>query len=85
MRKILLSLVLTVIVIGLAAQNIREEIRDNIRCSAGNYLAYPGPTQLKLTPAPEGKHPFYISAILLGSMITRLPTRRWLRLTVWVN
>ena len=61
MRKILLSLVLTVIVTGLAAQNIREEIRDNIRCSAGNYLAYPGATQLKLTPAPEGKHPFYIS------------------------
>ncbi len=61
MRKILLSLVLTVVVTGLAAQNIRDEIRDNIRCSAGNYLAYPGPTQLKLTPAPEGKHPFYIS------------------------
>jgi len=61
MRKILLCVVLTVIVGGLEAQSIRDEIRDNIRCTAGNYLAYPGPAQLKLTPAPEGKYPFYIS------------------------
>ena len=60
MRKILLSLVLTVMVTGLAAQNIREEIRENIRCSAGNYLAYPRPVR-NLTPAPGDKHPFYIS------------------------
>jgi len=61
MRKILLCAILTVMAVGIEAQSIREEIRDNIRCSAGNYLAYPEPAQLKLTPAPEGKHPFYIS------------------------
>ena len=61
MRKILLSVVLAMIVTGLEAQAIREEIRDNIRCSAGNYMAYPSPTRLRLTEAPEGKQPFYIS------------------------
>lgn len=61
MRNFLLSVVLTVIVTGPEAQTIREELRDNIRCSASNYMAYPGPTQLKLTDAPAGKHPFYIS------------------------
>ena len=47
MRNFLLSMVLT--------------LRNNIRCSAGNYMAYPGPTQLRLTEDPEGKKPFYIS------------------------
>ena len=61
MRKILLSMVLAVFAVGLEAQTIREEIRNNIRCSASNFMAYPGPTQLKLANAPVGKHPFYIS------------------------
>ena len=61
MRKFLLSMVMTVLVIGLEAQTIREEIRNNIRCSASNYMAYPGPSQLRLTDAPAGKQPFYIS------------------------
>ncbi|MBE6259494.1 MAG: histidine-type phosphatase [Prevotella sp.] len=61
MRKILLSMVLAIVVTGLEAQNIRDEIRNNLRCSAGNYMAYPGPTQLRLTKAPAGKQPFYIS------------------------
>lgn len=61
MRKILLSMVLTVLVTGLAAQTIRDEIRNNLRRSASNYMAYPGPTQHRLTDAPAGKHPFYIS------------------------
>ena len=57
----MLSMVLTLIVTGLEAQSIREEIRNNIRCSASNNMAYPGPTQLWLTNAPAGKQPFYIS------------------------
>ena len=61
MRKILLSMVLAVFAVGLEAQTIREEIRNNIRCSASNFMAYPGSTQLKLANAPVGKHPFYIS------------------------
>ena len=61
MRNFLLSMVLTLIVTSLDAQTIREELRKNIRCSAGNYMAYPGPTQLRLMEAPAGKKPFYIS------------------------
>ena len=47
--------------IALQAQPIREEISQNIRCTASNYMAYPGPVQHRLTPPPEGKKPFYIS------------------------
>ncbi len=61
MRNFLLSMVLTVLVTGLEAQTIRKELCKNIRCSAGNYMVYPGPTQLRLTDAPAGKQPFYIS------------------------
>ena len=61
MKKILLSMILAVLAMDLEAQTIRNEIRDNIRCSAGNYMAYPGPTQLRLTETPAGKQPFYIS------------------------
>ncbi len=45
----------------LKAQDAREEIKNNVCLSASNYLAYPGPSQKKLTPAPKGYHPFYIS------------------------
>ncbi len=52
---------LAVFVISLQAQTIRDEIRENIRCTASNYMAYPNPVQFKLTPAPNRKKPFYIS------------------------
>lgn len=42
------------------AQTIREEIAQDPRRSASNYMAYPGPSK-QLTPAPKGKKPFYIS------------------------
>ena len=61
MRKMLLTLALAVVAGILSAQTIKDEIRQNLRCSASNYMAYPGPTQHRLTPAPEGKRPFYIS------------------------
>ena len=75
MRNFLLSMVLTWIVIGLDAQTIREELRNNIRCSAGNFMPYPGPTQLRLTEAPKGKKPFYISHYgRYGSRYHNLPS-----------
>ena len=43
------------------AQSPKEEFRKNLCFSAGSFLAYPGPQQQKLTPAPSGKRPFYIS------------------------
>ena len=43
------------------AQSARDDFKNDTHLSASNYLAYPGPTQGKLTPAPDGKKPFYIS------------------------
>lgn len=42
------------------AQTAREEIDSDIHLTAGNKLAYTNPKQ-KLTPAPRGMKPFYIS------------------------
>lgn len=62
MDKILLSVLLFVLVWSpVKAQKAREEIKNNACLSASNYLAYPGPVQKKLTPAPKGYSPFYIS------------------------
>lgn len=44
-----------------ALPTAREEIRKSPCLSASNYLAYPGPKQQQLTPAPEGYTPCYIS------------------------
>jgi hypothetical protein len=38
-----------------------EHIRQNRSFSASNYCIYPDSTLPALTPAPPGKHPFYIS------------------------
>ena len=38
-----------------------ERIRQNRNFSASNYCIYPDSTLPALTPAPPGKHPFYIS------------------------
>ena len=43
------------------AQHPKDDIKQNIRRSANSLMAYPGPQQHKLTPAPQGKQPFYIS------------------------
>ena len=46
---------------SMEAQTAREDFKRNTHFSASNYLAYPGPSQPWLTPAPDGKKPFYIS------------------------
>lgn len=61
MRQLIVIIALLYISIGLQAQIARDEIRKDIHYSASNYLAYPGPRQMKLTPAPSGKKPFYLS------------------------
>ena len=43
------------------AQSPREEFKQNIYKSGSNYYAYPGPEQQRLTPAPKGYTPYYIS------------------------
>ena len=61
MKKLFLTLFMMTVCTVIHAQQAKQEIFDNINLSASNYLAYPGPTQEKLTPAPKGYKPFYIS------------------------
>ena len=43
------------------AQTTKKEMFKNIYRTGSNYFAYPGPTAKKLTKAPAGYVPFYIS------------------------
>jgi hypothetical protein len=61
MNKLLLSFLGAFISFTLYAQGVKEEIRQNPLLTASNYMAYPGPQQQELTPAPKGMKPFYIS------------------------
>lgn len=60
MRKIILLAFIATISTNIWAQSIREELIADFDKAGSNYYAYPGPTE-KLTPAPRGKKPFYIS------------------------
>jgi len=61
MRKWVLAAVISLLLTPIYAQTAYDEIDKNILLSASNYMAYPGPTQRRLTPAPRGYKPFYIS------------------------
>lgn len=61
MRKWLLAAVISLFITSLYAQSAHDEIYQNVLFSASNYMAYPGPAQQKLTSAPVGYKPFYIS------------------------
>lgn len=61
MKQPILTLVFLGFTTILSAQTAREEIENNVHCSASDLFAYPGPMQARLTPAPDGKKPFYIS------------------------
>ncbi len=58
--RTLSTLILSLFVVCSWAQNPQEEIKENINRSGSNHYAYPTPTKA-LSPAPEGKAPFYIS------------------------
>ncbi|MCI1648090.1 MAG: histidine phosphatase family protein [Bacteroides sp.] len=59
-KSILLALLLS-FAIGLSAQTAKEEIFADVHRAAGTYYAYPGSENARLTPAPDGYKPFYIS------------------------
>lgn len=61
MKKLCLFLPLLMLALGVFAQKPRQEMKKNVCLSASNFLAYPGPQQTHLTPAPEGMTPFYLS------------------------
>ena len=60
MRKFIFTVILGCITLYASAQSVRDEIAQDPRRSASNYMAYPEPMKA-LTPAPKGKKPFYIS------------------------
>ena len=60
MRKIILLAFTATFATNILAQSVREELIADLDKAGSNYYAYPGPTE-KLTPAPHGKKPFYIS------------------------
>ena len=61
MKKYFILLLLTVSYTVVYAQRSKTEILQNPLLAANGYYAYPGPLQAKLTPAPKGYVPFYIS------------------------
>lgn len=61
MRRPFLFIFSLFAVLTIMAQTPREEFKKNLRLSACSFLAYSGPQQPRLTPAPKGKQAFYIS------------------------
>lgn len=62
LKKILWAGLLWACAGTLCAQSAREEIKADVRLSASNYCAYREPQDVRLTPAPSGYEPFYLSA-----------------------
>lgn len=60
MRLKYLWIVLLLPFFSLAAQTTKEDVMKNILQAGGTYYSYPTPTG-KLSPAPKGYKPFYIS------------------------
>ncbi|HEY9550942.1 MAG TPA: histidine-type phosphatase [Prevotella sp.] len=61
MKQTLITLFFVFIGLHSQAQQARIDFKTNRTLSGSNYVAYPGPQQKKLTPAPKGYKPFYIS------------------------
>lgn len=61
MKKIFLLILVLAVVVTVGAQKPVQEMKENASLSASNFMAYPGPTQWKLTPPPAGMKPFYLS------------------------
>lgn len=60
-KRFLTFLSIFLVVVVTMAQLPKDEISADPRLSGSNHLAYPGPLQSRLTPAPKGYRPFYIS------------------------
>lgn len=58
--KSFLTMLFVASFVSLNAQTTKEEVFSNILYTGGTYYSYPIPTK-KLTPAPAGYKPFYIS------------------------
>lgn len=59
--RILLFFAFWLIVVGTRAQAVLDIIKEKPAFASCNYDTYPERTSFRMTPAPEGKIPFYIS------------------------
>ena len=60
MRKLIIAILSMIFSAAAQAQSVREELRANNLKASSNYFVYPTPER-RLSPAPKGKKPFYIS------------------------
>lgn len=60
MRKIVFFALWALLSTTLSAQNVREQLKNDLFKAGSNYYAYKTPVK-PLTPAPGGKKPFYFS------------------------
>lgn len=61
MKRTIIMLSLMMLSVSMMGQQAKKDFKLDRRLSASNYLAYPGPLQKQLTPAPTGYHAFYLS------------------------
>lgn len=61
MRKVILFALWALSLTCIDAQNVRDQLMRDFLKAGSNYYAYQGPTR-KLTPAPSGYKPFYLSS-----------------------
>ena len=67
MKRLTTILLSAVLVLTVTAQTAREEIRNNKYLAGSNYLDYDRQlTDQKLTPAPKGYVPYYLSTDGMG-------------------
>lgn len=60
LRMKVLAIMVAIFGLGIHAQTTFEEISADLNKAGGVYLAYPK-VEAKLTPAPKGYKPFYVS------------------------
>lgn len=60
-KKLTILIAAAILCTSAVAQVSREEVLADPDLSLGLYMPYPGPLQLRQSPAPRGYEPFYIS------------------------
>lgn len=60
-NRFYITAIFLLVVLCVQAQSVRDIIKKDPSYAACNYRIYPDSVEMPMTPAPEGKHPFYIS------------------------
>lgn len=60
-NRFYITAIFLLVVLCVQAQSVKDIIKKDPSYAACNYRIYPDSVEMPMTPAPEGKHPFYIS------------------------